>query len=446
MRNRFCMAIMLALLSAGVGRADSLTLADSVNTALANNPIMKIARENIEKSKATIDEATSLGMPKLSIQGVYTRLDQVPVADFNGNSIELGKQDSRIADLVLTQPIDVFSIVKTGRQIAKLSKSSTQYDLDQATNDVTLNTKTAFFNVLRAQAFQKVQEDTVYQLDAHLKDAQLHYDAGTIARFDVLRAETELANARQGLIASRNGVELAKSALNNVTGKPLTTLIELVEPADPGFPTIELAACTDAACRWRPEVLSANTRVRMADQTKRVTNLAGKPRFNLQWDYNRNFDATLFNPRENSWKAYLTTSISVFDGGATKAAVDMASSDAANARSAQQQITDAVTLDVQQSYLSLNESEDRIQVAEKGLEQAKEAMRLAQVRYQGGVSTQLEVLDARAALTQAETNHVNAQFDYQIALAKLERAVGGKEQFAGLLAKETRGGGDAETR
>jgi len=446
MRLKFFPAIVLLVLSSGIGQAQSLTLADCINTSLQNNPTMRIARENIEKSKASMNEATSLGMPKLAIQGVYTRVDKVPVADFNGNSIKLGTQDSKIADLVLTQPIDIFSIVKTGRRVAKLSKSSAQLDLDQTTNDVTLDTKTAFFNVLRAQAFRKVQEDTVAQLDAHLKDAQLHYDAGTIARFDVLRAETELANARQGLIASRNGVEMAKSSLNNVMGRPVATQFDLAEPENPGFPKFELAACTDAACNGRPEILRAKTQVEMADQTRKITSLAGKPRFNLQWDYNRNFNATVFNPRSTSWTAYLTTNISVFDGGATRAAVDKASSDAANARSLQDQLIQAVTLDAQQSYLSLNESRDRIQVAEKGLEQAKEAMRLAQVRYAGGVSTQLEVLDARAALTQAETNHVNAQFDYQIALARLERAVGGKEQFAGLLAKETRGGGDAETR
>lgn len=436
MRQKFYLTVAVLALTAGVGRAQSLTLADCINASLQNNPTMRIARENIDKSKASIDEATALGMPKLNIQGVYTRVDKVPVADFNGNSIELGTQDSKAADLILTQPIDVFSIVKTGRRVAKLSASSAQYDLDQATNDVTLGTKIAFFNVLREQKKLFVAQGAVQVLDAHLKDAQLHYAAGTIARFDVLRAETELANSQQESIKAQNSVELAKSALNNVMGQPVATLIDLVEPESAGFLAFELPACTDAACRWRPEVLKANTQVQMADHSKKLASLVGKPRFNLQWDYNRNFNSTIFNPRDHGWTAYLTTSISVFDGGATRAAVDKASSDADNARSMQQQVMQGVMLDTQQAYLNLNESRDRIQVAEKGLEQAKEAMRLAQVRYQGGVSTQLEVLDAQAALTLAETNHVNATYDYQTALAKLERAVGGKEQFAKLLARQ----------
>ena len=437
MRHKLLILIVLIAMP-GIGHAQKLTLADCVNTALENNPVMRITRENIEKSKAAIDEATALGMPKLSIQGVYTRVDKVPTADFNGNVVELGTQDSRTADLVLTQPIDVFSIVKTGRRVAKMTKSTAQYDLDQTTNDVSLNTKIAFLNVLREQKKLYVAQGAVQVLDAHLKEAQLHYQAGTIAKFDVLRAETELANAQPGLIQAQNNVELAKSGLNNLMGRPVTTLVELVEPEDPGCPKFELAEVSDAASRWRPEILKATTQVSAADQMRKIASLSGKPRFNLQWDYNRNFDATIFNPRESSWRAYLTTSISVFDGGATRAAVDKASSDAANARSLQDQMLQAVALDAQQSYLSLNESQSRIQAAEKGLQQAREAMRLAQVRYQGGLSTQLEVLDARAALTLAETNHVNATYDYQIALARLERAVGGKEQFASLLATETR--------
>ncbi len=109
--------------------------------------------------------------------------------------MELGSLDNRSADLALVQPIDIFGIVKTGRRVAKLSRSSAQHELDQATNDVTLETKIAFYDVLRAQEFLKVQEDTIAQLAAHLKDAQAHYGAGTIARFDVLRAETQLANS-----------------------------------------------------------------------------------------------------------------------------------------------------------------------------------------------------------------------------------------------------------
>ena len=429
-----CSALLLS--SLGTARAEKLTLEESISIALKNNPAVLIANESVRKADASIAEATAAGMPKLTLDGAYQRLDEVPVASFGDNEIELGNLYTRTADLTLAQPIDIFGIISIGRKAAVAQKSSFRYGYDGQVNDTTLDVKVAFYGVLRAQEFLKVQEDTIAQLEAHLRDAQAHYAAGTIAKFDVLRAETQLANARQGLITAQNGVELAKAAFNSVLGRPLDTPVELVEPEMPKFVNIELAACADSACRLRPEVLQANMMVEMSEKVTRVTRLLGKPRFNLRWVYNRTLDVSRFNPRDSSWRAFLTTSISIFDGGATRAAVDKADSDKNNSEFTRQQVIDGVTLDTRQSYLSLKESQERIRAAEKGLEQARESMRLAQARYKGGVSTQIEVLDAQAALTLAETNYVNAQYDYQVALARLERAVGGATQMAKLIGNQ----------
>jgi len=416
---------------------ERLTLEDSVRIALENNPSVQIARENMRKADAMIAEAVSRGMPKLTLDATYQRVDRVPTASFGDRAVELGSLDNRSANLALAQPIDIFGIVKTSKEAAKSGKSGYQYALDAQVNNTSLDAKTAFYQVLRAQKYLKVQEDTVALLEANLKDTQLKYEAGTIAKFDVLRAETQLANARQGLIAAQNGVELAKAAFNNVLGRPLDTPVELVEPETPGFVDVDLNSCIEIACESRPEVLQAKSAIELGDKMAEVARLSGKPTVAFRWVYNRNFDTSLFNPRESSWTAFLLTSISVFDGGENKAKVDQATADANNARFTYQNVRDMATLDARQSYLSLKESEERIRAAEKGLEQAREGMRLAQVRYRGGVSTQIEVLDAQTALTQAETNYVNALYDYQIALAKLERAVGGKEQFVKLLKPST---------
>lgn len=249
----------------------------------------------------------------------------------------------------------------------------------------------------------------------------------------MLRAETEVANARQGWISARNGVELAKAAFNNVLGRPLDTPVELADPGSPRFVSLDLAPCIESACRARAEVLRADSQIGFSDSMTKIARLGSKPQFNFRWGYNRNFDTTLFSSQSNSWKAFITGSLSLYDGGATKAAISKAESDSNNARSTREQVVKAVALDTQQSYLSMAESRERINAAEKALEQATEAMRLADVRFKSGLSTQVEVLDAQTALTAAETNHVNALYDYQIAQARLEHAVGGHVQMAKLL-------------
>ncbi len=429
-----CACLIVALLAIGAPVcAEVMTLEQSVQYALEHNPVVGIAGENIKRSKALVDQALSAGMPKVDLTGTYTRLDQVSSVSFGGNSVKLNSLDSQSADLSVKQPIDVFGIVKTGLHAAKLNKSSVQYEYDQVRNDTTLSVKEAYYSVLRAQQFQGVRARQVEQLEAHLKDTQLNLKAGTAAPFDVLRAETEVADARQGFITAQNGVALAKAGFNNTLGRSLDAPVELEEPGQPQFIDLQLAQVLDSAAAARPEVLRMQSQQGFTKDLVQIARKSGKPQINLLWTMNQNLTTTVFNPRPNSWRALATISMPLYDGGKTRAAVDQAKSEEASTTFGYEQTLLGVKLDAQQAYLSTNEGREKIAVAEKALEQARESMRLAEVRYRAGVSTQLELFDAQTALTQAETNHVNAVYDYYTAMAQLEKAVGGPDQMAKLI-------------
>lgn len=251
-----CACLSLFLLTAGqAALAEVMTIDQAIEYALEHNPVVGMARENIEKSKAMVDQATSVGMPKLNAQGTYTRLDQVSEVSIGDRTVKLNELDSQAANLSLSQPIDVFGVIKTGKHAAKLTKASSQHEYDQAKNDTTLRVKEAYYAVLRAQQFMDVQQKRVEQLEAHLQETRLHLKAGTAAPFDVLRAETEVADAKQGLISAQNGVELAKAAFNNTLGRDLSAAVELDEPGPPQIVDLQLASCLDSACTNRPEVL-----------------------------------------------------------------------------------------------------------------------------------------------------------------------------------------------
>jgi outer membrane protein TolC len=430
-------AVLIPPVSASAGSGDSalpaackLTLEQSVDIALKNNPMVFVASESVTKAAAQIDEAAVPGRPTLHIETQYERMNRPPtvvIGDYP--PITLGGVYCRTADLIFLQNLDAFGLVRTGLKAAKYNKLSSTHGYSQQVNDTTLDVKTAFYDVLRARASVKVVQETIDQLNAHLADAEKSYKAGAIAKFDVLRAQTELANVQQSLIAAQNGAELASAAFNNVLGRPLDMPVELVDagelkPAEP-----ELTQCVDVACRARPEILRAETQVQYTDAVAQAARLESKPKFWVKWDYNRNLDANSFDTLASSWKAVVGGTISLYDGGATRAATKKAESDARTARSMMEQAMQAVKLDAQQSYLSLQESKERINAATQALVEAKESKRLADLRYKGGLSTQVEVLDAQAALTLAQTNYVTAQYDCQVALAKLEHAVGGHDQM-----------------
>lgn len=435
-----CACLSLTLLAlARPAWAEVMTLDQSVQYALEHNPLVGMARENIEKSKGLVDQATAEGLPQLEVTGTYTRLDKVSTVSFGADSVKLNALDSQAADLTLRQSLDVFGIIKTGRHAAKMNKSATQHDYDQVENDTTLAVKDAYYSVLRAQQFTIVRTKRVEQLEAHLKETQSHLRAGTAAPFDVLRAETEVANARQDLITAQNGVELAKAAFNNTLGRSLDAPAELEEPGQPQFVDFELASCLDAALSGRPEVLKMDAQQKLTKDLVQIAKQGSKPKIDLLWTMNQNLTTTVFNPRSNSWRGLVTVSMPIFDGGKNRATVDIAESEASNARLGYEQTLLGVKLDAQQAYLSTNESRERITLAGKTLDQARESMRLAEVRYKAGVSTQVELFDAQTALTQAETNQVNAVYDYYTAMAQLEKAVGGPDQMAKLIASAVNG-------
>ena len=427
----FCLAILFTGVTV---HAQALTLEESVKAAVDNNPTVQIARENLHKADAMERQAIAQGNPKVTIVGTYTRLDQVTTVSMGPSSFTIGSLETRAANLMLDQPLDVFGLLRTVKGVAKLNMSATEFGLDQAVNDVSLDAKVAFFNVLRAREYLKVQEDTVAQLNAHLKDTEARKAAGDATTFEVLRAETAVANAQQGLISSQNGVQLANSSFNTVLVRPIDAPVELTTPAAPRYFTLGVDNVICTAVESRPELKQASYAVRIDDGLTRIARLRGKPTMGFRWNYNTSLDVSALNPRASSWNAVLSATIKLYDGGETKANTDFAESDAINARSTYQRLKDAVSLEAKQSYLSVKENEERVMAAEKALETARESARLAEVRYKGGVSTQVEVLDAQNALTLASTNYVNAVFDYQVAVSRLERAVGGSSILACLIA------------
>lgn len=154
------------------------------------------------------------------------------------------------------------------------------------------------------------------------------------------------------------------------------------------------------------------------------------PAMGIAWNFQYTPDAGGFSPKTTAWVAVAKVTVPLYDAGVAGARRQQAAATAETARSAKLQVLDGIALDVRQAFLGAAEASERLSVTSSALEQAEEQYRLAQVRFQNGVtltpgaSPLLEISDAQTALTQAQTNHVNARYDVEAARAKLERAVG----------------------
>ena len=125
-----------------------------------------------------------------------------------------------------------------------------------------------------------------------------------------------------------------------------------------------------------------------------------------------------------NWGVGLNVSLNVFDSGVTAAKVRSADANLVKAEETYRQTRDAVQLDVRSSYLNLREAEKRIGTAKVAVDKAEEDYHIAQVRYQAGVGTNLDVMDAQVALTAAKNNYIQALYDYNTSGAELEKAMG----------------------
>jgi len=406
-------------------QSDSLTLDEAIQIALRNNRAVQISERNVDKSRNAVREARGNALPQIQGNATYTRFDRVATAQFGPQRIRLGNIENRTARITLTQVIDISGIVRTAVRAASVFVSISELEYERTRNDTILQVTQAYQGVARADEFIRVAEEALRNAQERLRLIRAQVDAGVAAQFDLLRAETAVAQAEQAVLNARNQRELAVAALNNLLGRDLNTPVQVVKPTElPPLQEAELDALTQQAYQNRPEIIAAERGVELSRVNIQNARRGILPSLVVTGQADFNLNTSPFNPRRETYTGIVVLSVPIWDSGITRAREAQARDDLEIAQIRLQQAKEGVALEVRQAYLNLQDAQKRLVVAQKGLEQATEALRLARVRFEAGVSPQLEISDAELAFTQAQTNLVNAQFDYLDAYAALQRAIG----------------------
>ena len=265
-------------------------------------------------------------------------------------------------------------------------------------------------------------------LQAHLDNTQGFYDVQMIARNDLLRAEVELANGRKYALHSANAVEMAKSQFNIILRRPINTAVEVQDTMNTLPPSPSLDECLSEAEKHRAEIKAADLMVRQSRGAVRIARSEYYPSLNAVGHFQRFGDkpdvtGTIYQDKE-SWYVSAAASWTFWEWGRTKDRVDAGKARANQMEYALSNTQDQVRLEVKSSWLEIKDAEEQVAVTFKAIAQAEENFRISQERYKEQVGTATEVLDAQTLLTRAKADHANALGDYQIAYARLERAMG----------------------
>lgn len=407
----------------------SITIQDAVNLAVSQNPAVRAARNELEAARWRIDIAKSAKYPQVLMSAQYLHTDALgtfTIPSLGPNiplrTISIGAADNTIGILRVQQ-----ALYTAGRIPAQIKRAVALYDvalgrLAAVQAQIVLEAKEAYYNVLLSESLVRSAEQNLVAAKQHLEVATAKFEAGSAPRFDVIRAKTQVSEAEQNLTQARNQAQLARITLNKVLGAPLNQVFNLSEPKPPSPPAKDISSLIETALSQRPEVLIAKAQIAAAEAGVRAAKADERPQLGLDADYQV---VSNENPGQASGftlAAVLTKEI--FDGGRIKAAISEAKAMLDEARSRFEQTKFEVELEIRQSYLNLETAQKTLETAKARLAQAEEAYEIAQVRYDAGVGTAVEIADALAALAAARTNLDQANYDYNIAYAKLQKALG----------------------
>ncbi len=352
-------------------------------------------------------------------QGTTTEAEQVAVT----NNDKVNNYGARIN---LSQYIDAFGLLGAARDVEKLNKKFYALDIDRTQNEVALSAKNLFFNVILAEQEVATDQEQVADSTESVRVTQALVQQGQAAGFDLLSAQTTLANNEQLLTNAKNQLSFAVSDLDYLIGVDPNTPIQLVPPTLPPLnEAVDLSQSTAVALQRRPELIQANNNVYMAQRLVKVASEGTTPAIGLVGTYGYNSTSTLTGPtNEGLISAQIQVPFS--DGGATRSRVREAKEVLQGQLTTRDELKLSIALEVRQAYLNVQDGQAQAATAQSGVNLAVETLRVANVQYSNGVGTILDVENAQAQLATARTNLANAQYTYQTALASLVRAIGSR--------------------
>ncbi|MCE5323528.1 TolC family protein [bacterium] len=409
-----------------------ITMNKALELAFRYNPSIKIAVDQMQKSQGTVDEARASFNPQFSAQGVYARQNEIE-SNFGGQSFLLQRADTLDGTLNAVLPLDINKKLGYTRDIAKYQFDIQYLSLLTTSEDLILSVKTAYYDLLRACGQQDVAQAAVDVAQTRLNNTQAMFEAGTVAKFDVTTAQTDLANLNQQLIQAKNRVLVAQAALNRVMGVDVNIPTQIVKqtPTIQGVP-VDVPAAIQTAYQKRPEVQAQEKVVKLNEKGVKLQRSSYYPTLTLAALYGYTFATTGLNTANSNYQGTLTLNIPIWNGGITRARVEQAQADVENSKDTLNQIQLGVSLDVRTAALSLEEAAKRVATTQQNVDLADEALRLANVRYNAGIALLVEVTNAESQLTQANFNNVNAMYDYATAQAQLQRATSCIPELANL--------------
>lgn len=426
----FLLVIILASPAMGNDPKPTLSLSEAIETAIQKNASVKEAEELKQGAEEEVRGTRADFFPKALARYHYTRLEDTLFQRIGGIERTVGARDGHHWDVTLVQPLFKGFGIASRYDMATLSARVKDLEWRQVCLDVGREVKIAWFESLLARKIETMSEDTVAALKAHETDARGFYKHGLIPLNDLLKSRVALATAVQEREKARAGAEMALSRLFTIMGIGLES--ERVPEDTEQIPceTYDLPALMAEAIRNRPELAGFRLGIENMENSVTLAKSAYYPEISLVGRYEQNGadPGARNNDYGNDHNAAVSLSATwvFFEWGKTGAEVSRQRFSKQSLVEKMKGLKDRIRLETKSAFLELSVAQKNIATAQEGLKQARESWRITTLQYRNQLTTSTEVLDSRAFLSEAESNHYRAIYGYRIAVARLESAVGRK--------------------
>jgi outer membrane protein TolC len=408
-----------------------ITLAEALELAKQNNNELQVSILQLERSKSALREAQAALLPTLGVNGNVTN------SRSSSNTLQ-AKQQERLNPLSPdaesntsfgSQAELTYNLYTSGRRNAAITEAEEQVrfqelDVERQSEEIRLNVATDYYNLQQADENVRISQSAVQNSEASLRDAQALERAGVGTRFDMLRSQVNLANAEQELTDARSQQAIAQRRLATRLNLPQSINITAADPVQlAGLWERGLEDSIVLAYQNRPELQQQLAQRNISEQQRRQALASLGPQISLVASYDL---LDVFNDSINVSDGYsvgVRATLNLYDGGAAKARAAQAKTNIAIAETNFAEQRNQIRFQVEQAYSTQIANLENVQTSNAALEQAKESLRLARLRFQAGVGTQTDVINAENELTRSEGNRVRAILNYNRALTELQRYV-----------------------
>lgn len=427
-----------------------LSVSEAVTRTLRQSDEVRLATAQVDVTDAQVVQARAAALPSLTLRGNYTQVTKNARATIVGQIF--GQNYNYTSSLNITQPLFQGGRLLAATRAAGDIRNASRNNLAETRARLSLDAQRVYLGALLARELVEIQEANAALADARLAQVQQLEQAGRASRYDLLKARVERTNLEPGLLQARSDRVLADIELRQLLNIPGTAPIALTTALDTtALRSLAQAIVADSTVPLnRPALRAAQSTLDARREAVRIarseflptinaffntgyTALPSSSGFPTVWGQTSSSYCPPGSPAErvcqnNGWYPDRSFGLQlqwpIFDGLRAKGSVDLASANERVARAQLDQAREEVTVEIARAVAEFARAEATYDAQGQNTAEADEAFRIASLRFERGLGTQLEVTDAQFALFTARVNAARATIDYYLAAAELARARG----------------------